>query len=495
MTQNEFMTKIIDKANLVNEETINFKEYDYRNILETIKIICKSIECIPEIVFEGIELIDDEFQINKMQRNIPIENSRVMKIKIHFKLVDENGNLYLDEKTGKELRPTIDLLIPRLINGTFLLNDVLYYPMLQILDYKSILKKDSVIIKTLINKLRMTIKKNKRKIRRVGLDLFRKKDLQIWVVLLSIYNPIDAICRVFKVRPEDISINDGIIDSSDDYFINVLDQHIVIKNIPKNDQNQFSIDVMKESLLELFNDKNNIKFLNKLKAKYDTKLDFINSSDIYIELLGSFYATNQNKYYDKGKNVCSSISRFLDEISKKYLQVDDLLEMFMNELERINLHNIALESFDEETLELNNANNLLNKRVCMTEYVIYPFTKKLSENLHSVLNGNTKDNIKINKILNIFKIDHHIIMNEIVKNNLVRYCDQTNQMSAISKSKASFISGSSSASNIPTELKSVPRSGINRIDLITTSTGESIGTTFSLSATNKALFDHNGIII
>lgn len=495
MTQNEFMTKIIDKSNLVNEETINFKEYDYRNILETLKIICKSIECIPEIVFEGIELIDDEFQINKMQRNIPIENSRVMKIKIHFKLIDENGNIYLDEKTGKELRPTIDLLIPRLINGTFLLNDVLYYPMLQILDYKSILKKDSVIIKTLINKLRMTIKRNKKRIRRVGLDLFRKKDLQLWIVLFSIYNPIEALCRVFEVTPEDISINDGLLEESEDYFVNLIDKHILIKNIPENSERQFSIDIMKESLYDMFSDKNNIKFLGKLQSKSETELDYLTSSDVYIEMLGSFYATNQNKYYDKGKNVCSSISRFLDEISKKYLKVDDLLDMFMNELERINQHNIALETLDEETLELNNANNLLNKRVCMSEYVIYPFTKKLSENLHSVLNGNTKDNIKLNKILNIFKIDHHIIMNEIVKNNLVRYCDQTNQMSAISKCKASFISGSSSAANIPNELKMVPRSGIKRIDLVTTSTGESIGTTFSLSATNLNLFDSNGIII
>ena len=77
---------------------------------------------------------------------------------------------------------------------------------------------------------------------------------------------------------------------------------------------------------------------------------------------------------------------------------------------------------------------------------------------------------------------------------MVRYNDQSNQMSAIASTKASFIA-SESSKNIPDSLKSVPASGLGRIDLITTPTGSSVGLTFNLSATNPKLVDEKGIII
>ena len=67
-------------------------------------------------------------------------------------------------------------------------------------------------------------------------------------------------------------------------------------------------------------------------------------------------------------------------------------------------------------------------------------------------------------------------------------------MSAIAKSKASFITTESS-NNIPDNLRSVPKSGIGRIDLITTPSGGGTGLTFNLSATRKNLFDEKGIIL
>ena len=161
MTQRDFLVNIVDKENIVNGYTMNYKDYDYKNILNILSIICKSIEVIPEIVFERIELLDDEYQNEKMIRNIPIENTRVIKIKIHFKIIDDEGNVRIDDKTGKEVRPVIELMIPRLINGTFILYDVAYYCMLQILDFKSLIRENSSTVKTLINKLKIVLKKNR----------------------------------------------------------------------------------------------------------------------------------------------------------------------------------------------------------------------------------------------------------------------------------------------------------------------------------------------
>lgn len=500
MTQSDFLMNIIDKKNLINENTLNFKEKDYAKIIDILSIICKSIEIIPEIVFEKIELLDDEYENEKMIRTIPIENSRVVKLRIHFKLVDENGNILHSEKNGEELRPTIDLLIPRLINGSFILSDVTYYAMLQILDYKSLVKENKSLVKTLINKMEISIKKNRKKQNRVEADIFNRKEVPVWLILFSTINPIEAIERVFKIKDITIGeINDDIdgIDLEDEEMIIVQDKYIklngVLKSIKDNKDYSFSMSIMLEALKEFLNNKISSKFIDKyaLNSKSD---DFLKNNEIFIEMLGSYYSSNTNKFLSKGMNVVHSLNRFLDDISKSYMGVDNLLDMFMNELERINKHNIALKNNDQEAIENNMANNLLNKRVRMSEYIIFAFTKKLSDNMHIVLNSNYKDNIRINKIENIFKINKNIIIKSLMTNNLVRYNDQSNQMTAIASTKASFIT-SESSKNIPDSLKSVPSSGLGRIDLITTPTGSSVGLTFNLSATNPKLIDEKGVIL
>lgn len=500
MTQSDFLMNIVDKKNLINENTLNFKEKDYAKIIDILSIICKSIEIIPEIVFEKIELLDDEYENEKMIRTIPIENSRVVKLRIHFKLVDENGNILHSEKNGEELRPTIDLLIPRLINGSFILSDVTYYAMLQILDYKSLVKENKSLVKTLINKMEISIKKNRKKQNRVEADIFNRKEVPVWLILFSTINPIEAIERVFKIKDITIGeINDDIdeIDLEDEEMIIVQNKYIklngVLKSIKDNKDYSFSMSIMLEALKEFLNNKISSKFIDKyaLNSKSD---DFLKNNEIFIEMLGSYYSSNVNKFLSKGMNVVHSLNRFLDDISKSYMGVDNLLDMFMNELERINKHNIALKNNDQEAIENNMANNLLNKRVRMSEYIIFAFTKKLSDNMHIVLNSNYKDNIRINKIENIFKINKNIIIKSLMTNNLVRYNDQSNQMTAIASTKASFIT-SESSKNIPDSLKSVPSSGLGRIDLITTPTGSSVGLTFNLSATNPKLIDEKGVIL
>lgn len=508
MTQSEFIMNISDNKNLINENTLNYKEKDYNRIIDILTIICKSIEIIPEIVFEKIELLDDEYENNQMIRNIPIENSRIIKLRIHFKLIDSDGNIQLTED-GEEIRPKIDLLIPRLINGTFIIDDVTYHPMLQILDYKSLVKENLVTIKTLINKMRMEIKRSRNKRRRIQLELFKRKDMPLWLVLFSLYNPIEAMQRVFKTDKiyfydnKDMTIKDSELTNDMVMFGSKIikigspfgeeSKFNELLEDPKNKDFKFSMEVMLESLKEFVVHKNVVAFINRYTQKVPLE-EFMKDSEPFVKILGSFYSSNMNKFVTKGYSVCHSLNRFLDDISKMYMKVNDLLEMYMVELERINAYNIALETMDEETIENNMANNLLNKRVRMSEYIIYPFTKRLSENMHSILNGNTKDNIRTNKILNIFKINKNIIVKYLMTNNLIRYNDQSNLMSAIANTKASFIT-SETANNISANLRAVPISGLRRIDIITTPTGSSVGLTVNLSATNKNLLDENGIII
>lgn len=499
--ESDFLLSVVDKENLINENTLKFKEKDYSKIIDILTIVCKSIEVIPEIVFEKIELLDDEFENDKHQRLITIENSRLIKLRIHFKLVDENGNIYLDEKTNKELRPTIDLLIPRLIDGSFIISDVTYYAMLQILDYKSLLKENKSIVKTIINKMEIEIKKNRKKQSRVELDVFTRKELPMWLVLLALYKPKEALERVFRTK--DITFGTIVDKETRDLYIEnkdtivIGDKFIKINNfddlLEKEKEHEFSISLMAEALQEFVLNKNIVKTVEQY-AESVTLEEFLEDNEVFIELLGSYYCTNSNKYLAKGESVLHSFRRFLDDISKKYMKVNDLLEMFISELERINKHNIAIKTNDEETLENNMANNLLNKRMRMSEYIIYAFTKKLSDNMHVILNTINKDTIRINKILNIFKIDKNIIIKALLTNNLVRYNEQSNLMTAIGMTKASFVS-TEVTKKIPDTLMAIPHTGLGRIDIITTPTGHTVGLTFNLSATNQNLIDDSGIII
>lgn len=473
MTQKEFIVNIFDKDNEVNEKTMNFKEHDYEKIIDILNVICKSIEIIPEIVFEKIELLDDEYENEKMIRNIPIENSRVIKLRIHFKLIDQDGNIRIDDKTKKELRPTIDLFIPRLINGTFHLFDVTYYSMLQILDFNSIIRDNSVTIKTLINRMRLEVKRNRKRIHRVELELFRRKDMPLWLVLFCLYKPIEALKRVLctsNIYLEDINETNVEEPTNIPFGNKVICIPDIQQAINDNPEKAYSISVMFESLREFAYDKNTEKYIYKITNMEDQSF-ILDSSEQYATILGSYYTSNPNKFNQKGMNVTHSLNRFLDDISKFYMGVDDMLDMYIKEIEKINKYNIENDENDNEMLDKNQPNNLLNKRVRLSEYVIFPFTKRLSENMHVILNSNNKDNNKINKILNIFKIAPDIIIKALLTNNLVRYSDQSNLMSAIAKSKASFITTESS-NNIPDNLRSVPKSGIGRIDLITTPSGE-----------------------
>lgn len=496
MTQRDFLVNIVDKENIVNGYTMNYKDYDYKNILNILSIICKSIEVIPEIVFERIELLDDEYQNEKMIRNIPIENTRVIKIKIHFKIIDDEGNVRIDDKTGKEVRPVIELMIPRLINGTFILYDVAYYCMLQILDFKSLIRENSSTVKTLINKLKIVLKKNRKKNTKIELDLFRSKDMPLWLVLFSLYNPKEAIRRVFNTDTLVITDKDRDIDE-DEYEFEYYDKIVYMpelrdkmKGLSKDDA--YRTQIMFESLKEFFRDKKVVGYIEKIVKDGELQYMF-DDSEKYITILGSHYTSNANKYLTKGKNVCHSLNRFLDDITKSYMEVDDMLDMFLKEIDKIHKYNENLESGNECALEENMSNNLLNKRVRLSEYIIFPFTKRLSENMHVILNSNNKDNNKIGKILNIFKIDSNIIIKFLLSSKLVRFNDQVNLMTAIFKSKASFITNDAS-NTISDDLRSIPKSGIGRVDLITTSNGSSCGLHFNLSATNKELFDERGII-
>lgn len=505
MTQNEFLVSIDDKENQINDHTMNFKEHDYKKLMRILEVACKSIEVIPEIVFEKIELLDDEYENEKMIRIIPIEHSRTIKVKIHFKLINEDGTTKIDENSGKEIRPTISLLLPRLMNGAFQLYDVSYYLMLQILDYKSLVKYDSISIKTMINSVRMNIhrsKATKRKTNkpstRVELELFKRKDVPLWLVLFCMYQPKEALIRMLETDKFHVEEDDGSIEDIDscENIIRFGNKLLIFDDYENDIVNSKSkeyrnIQVMYQSLRYFVIDKNIKDLLPKLMNKYD----FLESSDLYIEIIGSYYTYNANRHAQKGASVLRSLQRLLDDVTKEYMQVNDELEMYQKELNKIHDFNEAYDSGNHELIEDNNPNNLLKKRVRLAEYVVYPFIKKLSDNLHSVLNGNNKDTIRINKILNIFKINQNIIIKSLMTNNLVRYADQCNLMSAIWKSKASFVSTEASSDNVADRLRAVSMTGIGIIDPITTPSGSSCGLTFNVTVTNKNVFDLNGRIL
>jgi len=452
MTQSRFLSMLYDPLNRFNKKIIDYKENDYNSISPIIKIMCKSLEVCDNIEFNRLEMITDEEEIFKRKQTIELENSRLMEAKCVFNIKDEKGDYIINDKTKEKEEIGFSFLLPKLLEGSkFLISDVKYYPMIQIIDFKPIFKKDRMILKTLINKMTINFKKTREKPSNIEVDLYTKKVPLIYI-LFSMEEPIDVLRKMFS----HFEFSDEMIDETS---IKIGSRFLHIYDEDKNEEyKQFYMAIIKNTKIKSFD-----SFLNKT---------------YFIKNLGSKFTSNTNTIESKGQKILYSLFRILDPITQVHLDCNNLVDLILREIKTYTTYN------DTQM-------NLLNKRIRLSEYILFPLIRRLSDNLYMYLNNPYKND---NKLRNIFKINKDIVIDYLKTSELTRYDDSCNSLDVIQKTKATFVGSVGGLSQeIPASLRMLDESYLNRIDLITSPTGDSAGLTVMLSVTNKNLFNDLGV--
>jgi hypothetical protein len=386
-----------DQPNKFNEEIIyGLREKD--DMVGYLEDVCKALEAIPYIKYEGYDYITNENKFRKMKA-INIEETRLSLVVFKF-TVDFNGEVHHKE---------MPIFIPKWINRYyFVLNSNKYYPIYQNVESSTYNTRNSVILKSLLMSITLTMKPTKIKDineeeyngRCYLINLFNHKNIFLYYYFATLG---------FKETLEFFGYEKYIIITNKTYNKNrtivfplIKDYNLVVNKRMFQKDHPFRYFVF--SLYEMFDKK--------------TDVEKIDDKDYWMVLLGGLYTKNSNNQYKKAETVIMSFKRILDERTKKNLLLDD-------EDKKDIFHIIRWMFFNFDKLMKKDNLSLLNKRLRLSEYIITPFVRKMSFSTYRILNSKT---LNINKILGILNPNPMVIISSLQNSKLLRFNNSTNDM-------------------------------------------------------------------
>lgn len=380
------------QPNKFNEELIyGLREKD--KMLDYLIDVCKALEAIPYIKYIGYEEINDESKF-KERPFITINDSRLSLLIFKFKITFKNEVEYVE----------LPLYIPKWINKYyFILNGTKYYPIYQNVDSSTYNTKDSIILKSLLMPI-ILIRDNKKIIDIDGneynghiflVNLFKHKSNILYYYFAT---------KGFKETIEFFGYNKKIIVTKDTSFIN--NSKYIVFPINKT----YNIVVSKK---KFESDKNFKYFVCSVVDVFNKKtmVDKIYSNKYWMLKLGAIYTKNVNNQFEKAETVLISFRRILDNRTRKNLRIAEEDKNDIFSLIKWMVNNYS-------TLMKKDNLSLLNKRMRMSEYLITPFVKRMSNNTYRILNSKV---VTMNKIKGILKPSPMTLISDLQVAELLRY--------------------------------------------------------------------------
>ena len=390
------------QPNKFNEEIIyGLRERD--NMLEYLEDTCRALETIPYITYNGYELITDENKFRK-QETVSITDNRLNLVIFNF-TINYNGN------TSNVSMP---LFIPKWINHYyFILNGNKYFPIYQHVEISTYNTKNSVILKSLLMSIILQMKSNV-KVTDIDDNSYTGR-----VYMVNLFNHKNNFLYYYFAN---MGFEETIKFFGYEKNIRIVSE----KNLDKVDTNKrilFSINKAYYVSVSRNKFNNDITFKNFVVCVLDMfnkkfTIDRINDKDFWVVKLGSIYTKNTNNQKTKAETVILSFKRILDERTKKNLLIseEDKQDIF-------HLLKWMMNNFD--SLMRKDNLSLLNKRLRLCEYIIFPFVSKMSTSTYRILNSKT---INMNKLKSILKPNPMVIITELQKSKLLRFNNATNDM-------------------------------------------------------------------
>lgn len=424
-----------------NEKLLNLKYND--DELKYLNIIFSSLDTIPWLTFKGIK---------KMKRRVfNINDFHASEIGKEFLIDIEKSDLNLYrvtielEKDGKKEKQDIDFYYPRMRKGeTFLINNIRYFPVFQLLDSGFYSFNQSVVLKTMFLAINLTYDEKKKFF---FLNIFKRK-VNVLLYFLGKFG-YEEMLKIFKFDDEISLLTDEDLE-----LFNFEDEVEKFK-IKKG----FYLVCNKE-----FYEKEN-KFIDSLLKCFNNRITKEKIFDIeyWKKKLGGEFTTSNEKI-KKSDAILASLERDFDKLTKDNLNDTP-------EEDKVDIYHIIpyMMQHYEEIKNLDNV-DLRNKRIRCQEYICYPLQPKINKYLYRITNSNK---VKFSD-LKTLRIPKGLLVKCATTNKLIRCDNSVNSINILSKLKftqngpqSQFDSGS-----VKLEFRSIHPSFVGRIDLLTTSSGD-----------------------
>lgn len=427
-----------------NREILEAKKND--DVVLLIQDWCKSLEVINGITFISAKIINSNAVYNFKEniKELPMEESRLIEIEFQMKL----------EQGDKEEIITKKLFFPELLNNfNFLINDIQYYPIYQMVDAECYRTKNYIVMKTALQPVIMMHKE-------IMLKTMEGETLQATFLFSKMFSTKVPIFLYFVSHmgmsemseffnfPFDITDDPKDYDPETEYMFRCCGtMWLSIK------KEEFDTNSISRLLVATFM---NIFAKNE---KFDW--DFIDDVDYWTTRLGSNFTKNPANHLTKGQSVQFSLERLMDETTKRIsrLKSEDKSDIY---------HMIRWMILNYDNLRRQDNDNLANKRIRMNEYLLFPLYAKGTQGVLRILNGK---NITIDTLKSLFKnIDKHFLVNRAMADDNMRYISDVNTIDITSKLR--FTSqGPQAISTSKGEIRGrgLHETMIGRVDLIYTS--------------------------
>ena len=464
------LQNIVKERETFNEDVINFRGRE--NIEEMIGNICKGLEVINGIEFisckvdyfnhlyedkktndqmspsekEKIEKLTKLSKgVNKSTKTVyplvSISQSRLMSVKIKMRYTDDKQTLEED----------YEFYYPELIdNQYFYLSGNKFFPVFQLADaeyYRT--GSGSIVLKTTFMPIAIRGIKNKMTdldlrldidARLLELSLFKKK-INIFLYYFSKFGVTETI-KFFGMEDKITVLfeqESKIEKDLDIHYYFKLNNNITLLV----DKEWFDNGIVVNSSLVY-------TFISAFKKRHIDEASYY-ETEYWKRQLGKNFTTNSSKTLEKSESIILSLERLLDNITRNNLRNDSseketvyhIIRTMMLQFENI----IRIDNYD-----------LANKRIRVSEYLLFPFIIKLSDSAYRML-GTTKPSV--GKLRQIFSsMDQDYLIKNMNNIDLLRYSNAVNTIDLFTR----ILKGSKSGPQSQNKDNGSPNVGIRGID-------------------------------
>lgn len=517
------MKSLLKKYADQNPEKFNKKfilSRDKQDILAYVKDIFKSLEVLDEIKVESVTLETSESELGpiKSQHHYykSILPSRLNRI--HYKLritpSEKVENIpIMDDDIAPITKEKItspetfikegDILINKLIDDCFYINEgIRYFLIYQIVDNSTYGTGNCVSLKSLLMPITimrkdvvLTPEYNLMPEQCSAFDvmLFSKKiNPVLYVLAKDSYNSLikvkvddeknlidewekyedpKIIEKFNKFWGTDIEFSDTLgVDDSKLYF------HLTSE---KEKSSGCYISVSKDKFENDNITKKVVACLMNIMVDSGKKKAIYSAKDVirpwyWINLVAGFFTRNTDnmKKFDKVKTMLISLTRLIDDATRKILDLQD-----SDKENTLTIFRYIIREFD--ALSKADSRDLDNKRLRLFEYQLFPLRKYFSDQIYRVLNSPTRSKAVLDRMFS--NLSPMKIIKETVTNELLRYYNSPNEMNLYSALlKCTFKGPQSLNKTVNVIQRDLHPSYTGRISLIASAAGDP-GMTSNLS--------------
>ena len=195
--------------------------------------------------------------------------------------------------------------------------------------------------------------------------------------------------------------------------------------------------------------------------------DKLEDLDYWKRQLGKNFTTNTTKTLERSHSVILSLERILDETTKSNMRHGDAEKQDA-------YHIIRTMIMEFENIVRMDSHNLANKRMRLTEYLIYPLIKKMSSTVYRLVTLNAPSVAKMKQIFS--NISPYFILDKLSTINLLRYSSTVNTIDLFTRilkgSKGGPQSHNTDNGSPNLGLRGFDESYLGKICLVSTGSGD-----------------------